>query len=127
MLWIKENLAKNATILVDNYQAGTFIPSLANRKVIYPGDFDSVYSASYQELQTILEQNILNATAMNLMKHFNITDVYVGSGVSAFDSWEHRWNPELFLENPENFELVKNFSNAYLFQVNYTVPTSPLG
>jgi hypothetical protein len=118
MLWIKENLPKNATILVDNYQAGTFIPSLANRKAIYPGDFASTYSVSYQELQTILEQNSLNATAMDLMKHFNITDVYVGSGVSAFGDWEHQWNPELFLNNP-NFELVKNFGNAYLFQLNY--------
>jgi len=118
MMWIKENLAKNATILVNNYQSGTFIPSLANRKVIYP-DFASSYSVSYQELQTLLEQNSLNVTAMDLMKHFNITDIYVGSGVSPFDNSEHQWNPELFLGNP-NFELVKNFSNAYLFQFNYT-------
>jgi hypothetical protein len=120
MLWIKENLAKNATILVNNYQSGTFIPSLANRKVIYPvcASSDSV---SYQELETLLEKNSLNATAMDLMKHFNITDIYVGSGVSASDDWEHQWNPELFLGNP-NFELVKNFGNAYLFQFNYTNP-----
>jgi hypothetical protein len=120
MLWIKENLAKNATILVNNYQSGTFIPSLANRKVIYTvgGSSDSV---SYQELETLLEKNGLTATAMDLMKHFNITDIYVGSGVSASDDWEHQWNPELFLGNP-NFELVKNFGNAYLFQFNYTNP-----
>jgi hypothetical protein len=118
MLWIKENLTKNATILVNNYQSGTFIPSLANRRIIYP-DFASSYSVSYQELQTLLEQNNLNVTAMDLMKHFNITDIYVGSGVSPFDNSKHQWNPELFLGNP-NFELVKNFSNAYLFQFSYT-------
>lgn len=120
MLWIKENLAKNATILVNNYQSGTFIPSLANRKVIYP-TFGSSDSVSYQELETLLEKNSLDVTAMDLMKHFNITDVYVGSGVSASDDWEHQWNPELFLDNP-NFELIKNFGNAYLFQFNYTNP-----
>jgi hypothetical protein len=120
MLWIKENLAKNATILVNNYQSGTFIPSLANRKIIYP-DVASSDSISYQELETLLEKNSLNATAMDLMKHFNITDIYVGSRVSASDDWEHQWNPELFLGNP-NFELVKNFGNAYLFQFNYTDP-----
>jgi hypothetical protein len=121
MLWIKANLAKNATILVNNYQSGTFIPSLANRKVIYPGDFASSYSVSYQELETLLEKNSLNETAVDLMKHFNITDIYVGSGVSAYDDWEHQWNPELFLDN-QNFKLVKNFGDAYLFQVNYTDP-----
>jgi hypothetical protein len=126
MLWIKANLAKNATILVNNYQSGTFIPSLANRKVIYPGDFASSYSVSYQELETLLEKNSLNATTMDLMKHFNITDVYVGSGVSASGDWVHRWNPELFIGNP-NFKLVKNFGNAYLFQVNYTNQNTSLG
>ena len=118
MIWIKENLAKNATILVNNFQSGTFIPSLANRKVIYP-DLGSSYSVSYQELQTLLEQNSLNTTTMDLLKHFNITDIYVGSGVSAFDDYKYQWNPELFLGNP-NFELVKNFGSAYLFQFNYT-------
>lgn len=120
MLWIKENLAKNAIILVNNFQSGTFIPSLANRKVIYP-DFASSYSASYQELETLLEENSLNATALDLMTHFNITDIYVGSGVSSFDNGKYQWNPELFLGNP-NFELVKNFGDAYLFQFNYTNP-----
>jgi hypothetical protein len=120
MLWIKENLPKNATILVNNYQSGTFIPSLANRKIIYP-DTASSNSASYQELETLLEQNNLDLTAMNLMKHFSITDIYVGSGVSAANNYEYQWNPELFLGNP-NFELVKNFGNAYLFQFNYTNP-----
>jgi hypothetical protein len=118
MMWIKENLAKNATILVNNYQSGTFIPSLANRKIIYP-DFASSYSASYQEVQTLLDQDSLNVTAIDLMKHFNITDIYVGSGVSPFDNSVYQWNPELFLGNP-NFELVKNYGNAYLFQFNYT-------
>jgi hypothetical protein len=120
MLWIKENLAKNATILVSQYQAGTFIPSLADRKAIYP-TFGSSDSVSYQELETLLEKNSLNATAMDLMKHFNITDIYVGSGVSSINDSEYYWNPDLFLGNP-NFQPVKNFGNAYLFQINYTNP-----
>jgi uncharacterized membrane protein YgdD (TMEM256/DUF423 family) len=120
MLWIKENLAKNATILVNNYQSGTFIPSLANRKVIYP-DIGSADSISYQELETLLEKDSLNSAAMDLMKHFNVTDIYVGSGVSSFDDSEYCWDPNLFLGNP-NFVLVKNFGNAYLFQFNYTNP-----
>ena len=125
MLWIKENLPKNATILVNNYQSGTFIPSLANRKVVFISDACSD-SISYQEIVASLNRNIINATIMNLMQHFNITDVYVGYGVSAVNNYEYQWNPKLFLGNP-NFELVKNFGNAYLFQVNYTNSNTPLG
>jgi hypothetical protein len=120
MQWMRENLPKNATILVNNYQSGTFIPSIANRKTIYP-PFGSSYSLSYQELVSLLEGNSLNATTMSLMQHFNTTNIYVGSGVSAWDNWEHQWNPKLFLGNP-NFKLVKNFGNAYVFQFNYTNP-----
>jgi hypothetical protein len=125
ILWIKENLSKNATILINTFQSGTLIPSIAKRRVVFISDACSD-SVSYQKIVASLERNSINATIMNLMQHFNITNVYVGSGVSASDDWEHQWNPELFLGNP-NFELVKNFGNAYLFQFNYTNPNTPLG
>jgi hypothetical protein len=120
ILWIRQNLTKNATILVNNFQSGSFIPSIANRKALYP-PFGSSYSVSYQKLVAMLENNSLSVRTMDLMRDFNITNIYVGSGVSAFDNSKHQWNPELFLGNP-NFKLVKNFGNAYLFQFNYTDP-----
>jgi len=55
------------------------------------------------------------------MKYFNITNVYIGSGVSSWDNWIHKWSPKLFLGNP-NFKLEKNFGNAYLFQFGYSNP-----
>jgi hypothetical protein len=60
---------------------------------------------------------------MGFMTHFNITDVYAGSGVSPWDGGKHKWNPDLFLGNP-NFNLMKNFSDAYLFQFNYVDPNT---
>ena len=120
ILWIKENLTKDAVVLVNNFQSGAFIPSIANCKTLYP-PFGSSYSVSYQKLVAWLERNSVNVTAMDLMKQFNITHIYVGSGVSPWDNWEHRWNPKLFLGNP-NFKLVKNFGDAYLFQFIYTDP-----
>jgi hypothetical protein len=120
LLWIRDNLPRNAVILVNTYQSGTFIPSIANRKTVFPF-LASSYSVSYQKLVALLESNILNATTLNLMKHFNITNIYVGSGVSSWDCWKHQWNPKLFLGNP-NFKYTKNFGNAYLFQYNYTHP-----
>jgi hypothetical protein len=68
-----------------------------------------------------LEKKVINATTYDLLKHFNITNVFVGFGVSPWDDWRHWWNSNLFLGNP-NFKLVKNFGNAYLFQFNYTDP-----
>jgi hypothetical protein len=62
-----------------------------------------------------LEQNKLNATTFDLVQHFNVTHVYVGVKVCPWDNYMHRWDPVLFLGNP-NFELVKNFGNAYLFK-----------
>ena len=118
ILWIRENLTREATILVNTYQSGTFIPSIAHKRVVYPS-FGSSYSVSYQRLLSLLESNVLNATALNLLRHFNVTDVYTGSGVSSWARWEHRMNPFLFLGNP-NFRLVKNFGSACLFEFDYT-------
>lgn len=120
ILWIRDNLPKNVTILVNTFSSGTFIPSIANRKVIFLPHACS-YSTSYQKLVALLEQNQLNTTTFNLMEHFNITHIYVGVKVSPWDNYVHRWNPLLFLGNP-NFKLVKNFGDAYLFQLNITDP-----
>ena len=118
ILWIKDNLTRNAIILVNTFQSGTFIPSVANRKVVFPS-FASSRSVSYQNLVSLLEGNVINATTLDLMENFNITNIYVGEGVSSSDGGRHKWYHKLFLGNP-NFELVKNFGNAYLFQFNYT-------
>ena len=117
LLWIRDNLPRNAVVLVNTFQSGTFIPSIANCKAVFPS-FASSYSVSYQKLVALLERNMLNATTLDLMKHFNITNIYVGSGVSPLGGWKHKWDPRLFLGNP-NFKLVKNFDDAYLFQFNY--------
>jgi len=116
--WIKDNLPRNASILINNFQSGAFISSIANRRVVYPS-VGSSYSASYQKLVASLEKDRLNITTISLMERFNITHIYIGSGVSPSDGWKHRWNPRLFLGNP-NFILEKNFGNAYLFQFKYT-------
>jgi hypothetical protein len=120
ILWIRDNLPKDTTILVNTFSSGTFIPSIANRKVVFlPHSFS--YSVSYQKLVSLLEQNKLNTTTFDLMERFNITHVYVGIKVSPWDNYIHKWNPVLFLGNP-NFKLVKNFGDAYLFQLKITDP-----
>ena len=118
ILWIRDNLTRDAIILVNTFQGGTFIPSIANCKAVFPF-IASSYSVSYQKLISLLENNVINATTLDLMEHFNITNIYVGEGISSWDGGKHKWYHKLFLGNP-NFKLVKNFGNAYLFQFNYT-------
>ncbi|MFX1564109.1 MAG: DUF6541 family protein, partial [Promethearchaeota archaeon] len=120
MLWIGDNLSQDSVILVNQYESGLFIPSVSYRKIMYPRTA-SAYSRSYQTLGTLLEDKNLNATTFNLMKHLNITHVFVGCHTSIFDMYKHKWDPQLFLQNP-NFDLVRKVGNAYLFAFSCKYP-----
>ncbi len=120
MLWMKENLTSNAVILVNPYEAGLFIPSFSHHKIVFPYSGSS-FTRSYQTLVASLWNCSLDKTAYELMLGYNVSYVFVGS--KAIYHWlgDFKWNPELFLGNP-NFKLVKNFRNAYLFKFDYVDP-----
>jgi len=120
MLWMKNNLPHNVTLLVNKQECGLFIPSISHHKVIFPFIF-SHHSRSYKLLCTLLDEGILNATTFNLMKHFNITHVYIGSSTTAHDMYRHKWNPAPFVDNP-NFDLVNKTGSAYLFAFSCKYP-----
>jgi hypothetical protein len=122
MMSMRVILPDSATVLVDSFQSGTLIPSLAQKRVVFPS-CGSLYSASYQKLVGLLEMNILNSTTLDLMRSFSITDVYVGEGISSWDGGVHKFNPLLFLGNPQ-FSLTNRIGNAYLFHFNYTGTTT---
>jgi hypothetical protein len=117
MLWIRENLSREAVILVNQYEPGLFIPAVSNRKAIFatPG---SQLSRSYQKLCGLLSNGTLNATCYSIMSSFGITHVYVGSVATYWWVKAYRWDPQLFLNSP-NFRLIKRIGGAYLFQVSY--------
>jgi len=119
MCWMRDNLSRNSTVLINPYEAGTFIPSVSNVKVIYP--FTShVMSGSYLRLVDLIKFGAFNETTYDLMKNFNLTHLFVGSPAPGQIWWEKplRWDPLLFLGNP-NFELVENVGNSYLFRIVY--------
>jgi len=120
MLWMKDNLPRDYVILVNQYESGLFIPSISHHKIIFPRTASS-FSRSYQTLSTLLENRNLNATTCNLMKHFNITHVFIGCYTSIFEMYKHKWDPQPFLQNP-NFDLVRKVGNAYLFAFSYKYP-----
>lgn len=113
MLWVRDNLLQDRVILVNQYECGLFIPSVSHRKIIFPRTA-SRYSRSYQTLSTLLENGTLNTTVCDLMKHLNITHVFVGCYTSIFEMYKHKWDPQLFLQNPD-FDLVRKVGDAYLF------------
>lgn len=120
MLWMRDNLSQDSVILVNQFESGLFIPSVSHHKIIFPRTASS-YSRSYQTLSTLLENGNLNATTCNLMEHLNITHVFVGCYTSVFEMYKHKWDPKLFLQNP-NFDLVNKMGNAYVFAFSCKYP-----
>jgi hypothetical protein len=121
MFWMRDNLTKDAIILVNPNEAGLFIPSISNRKTVFTTT-GSQLSRSYQKLCDALSNETLNVTCYDIMKSFNISYVYVGSAATYYWVKDYRWLPELFLGNP-NFELVKKLGDACLFKVLYENPS----
>ncbi len=118
--WMKENVSSNSVILVSPYEPGLFIPSVSHHRIVFPYSA-SGFTRSYQTLINLIQNNVLNETAYDLMFNLSISHVYVGSDAAYWWFERYKWNPTLFLGNP-NFRLVKNFGNSYLFQLEYTHP-----
>ncbi|MEM3549953.1 MAG: hypothetical protein QXV01_02550 [Candidatus Bathyarchaeia archaeon] len=120
MEWMRKNISRNAVILVSPYESGLFIPTISCNKIIFPYT-TTAFSKSYQNLKDLILKNVLNQTTYKLIRYFNISHVFVGSDAGYWWFKWQKWDPLLFLGNP-NFKLVKNFGNAYLFEFNYSSP-----
>lgn len=121
MLWMRNNLSVDASILANPFEAGLFIPSVSQKKIVYP--FSAYhFSHSYSQLSYLLSSGILNSTTFAYLDRQNITHLYVGarkSNVVSQKLSDTKWDPYLFLGNP-NFALVKRCGDAYLFKYNKT-------
>jgi hypothetical protein len=130
MLWIKNHLPQNSTILINPYEPGLFIPALSQKKIVYPLSAYQL-SLSYGRVVDNLIKGLLDSEVFNYLKSMNITHIYVGSqstplvrmlkGIEA----PSKWDPLLFLNNP-NFKLIKKIGNAFLFEFSYTDPSKIL-
>lgn len=127
MLWMKDSLPKNSTVLVSVYEPGMFIPSISRCRAIYPWVL-SKDSYNYLRLFRMVQDGIMNATFYGVMKELGIGYIYIGSE-SSMGTWplneasekNRKWDPLVFLSNP-NFNLIKKVGNAYLFEVLYKKP-----
>lgn len=126
MLWMRNNLSADASILVNPFEPGLFIPAVSQKKIVYP--FSAYhFSRSYSQLAFLLSAGILNSTTFAYLDNLNITHVYVGAEKSNVplknfpNITDIKWDPNLFLGNP-NFDLVKRCGEAYLFKYNKIDP-----
>jgi len=125
MAWMRYNLQHNVTILISPCESGGFIPSVSQKKVVFP--FSAyLLSSSYRKLINLIQQGVLNETTYELMNDFEISHVFSGS--QAVQYWgkvkfekNPKWDPLLFLGNP-NFKMLKNIGSSYLFNVSYQNP-----
>ncbi len=120
MMWMKANLSSNAVILVSPSEPGSFIPTVSHHRIIFPYS-GSAFTYSYLTLINLTREDIMNGTVYELMQNLSVSHVFVGSDAAYWWFEKQKWNPLLFLGNP-NFNMVKNFGNAYLFEFNYTDP-----
>jgi hypothetical protein len=122
MSWMKANFSSpNSLILVHPFGSGLFIPSISNNKIVYPYTGSSL-SISYQTLVSSLENETLSIEAYELMRNLSVTYIFVSSDVVHSVPATPKWEPDLFLANP-NFKIEKNFNNSYLFKINGYDPT----
>jgi hypothetical protein len=115
MTWMRANLSSDAVILVHPFGSGLFTPSVSHHRIVFPYT-GSGLSSSYQTLVGLLENNTLNANAYQVMRNWNISYVFVGTNAIYRILEYPKWDPMLFLGNP-NFRIVKNFNNSYLFKL----------
>lgn len=120
MRWMKNNLPQNSTILINPFEAGLFVPSTSHRVAIFPY-VASQRAFDYQRLANLLSQDIVNLTTFELMKSYNITHIFVGAYATYWWSGDYKWNPLIFLGNP-NFKLLKKFGESYLFETSLFDP-----
>jgi hypothetical protein len=115
MTWMKNNLSPEAVILVHPFGSGLFIPTVSHHRIVFPYTGSSL-SSSYQTLVGLLENNTLNSDVYQIMHSWNITHVFVGTYVAYWMFNYSKWDPKLFLGNP-NFRLVTNIGSSYLFEL----------
>ncbi len=110
--WMKTGIPSNASVLVNRYDAGQYVPSIAGKPTI--GIASTIYfpDITYEMVWQMLADNVLNSTTISLLGMLNASYVYVGN-------YPHSgaWNAQLFLNHRFYFEMVKHFGSSYLFKV----------
>jgi len=134
-LWMKQNLDDSSVILVSWGDAGQYIPVIAEKEAIFEfaGDLDSCpltreHSQKYRDLLKLLEISPDNPIALELLRYFNITHVYVGAkestrlnspSTSKVNFPEYTVLNASLLNSARHYKLTYRMGSAWLFEVVY--------
>ncbi len=117
MLYIKDNIPLNATLLVTAGDSGQYVSSVSQRKTIYGYDF-RMFSQGYDYLVAQLGSCPFNLDLIPLLLDYNISHIFIGSKATTYsleDPWRTHFNASKFLAVPY-FKLVKRIGDAWLFR-----------
>jgi hypothetical protein len=110
--WMKTGIPGNSIVLVNPYDAGQYVQSIANKTSISLFTGLSYPSQEYKTISLLLANGIINQTTMTLLSVLKVNYVFVGSRAIEFG-----WNPRIFIIHCLAFRVVQNYYNSYLFQV----------
>ncbi len=114
MLWIRDNLPQNASILVNPGEGGQLIPVIANMRIAFPKGINQG-SRTYQDLVNGLIKDPSDPNILEHMDVLNVRYIYCGSGIWYFRS--QHFNVTKMLQS-SNYQLMKNIGDAWVFQIN---------
>ncbi|UCE96878.1 MAG: hypothetical protein JSV51_04635 [Candidatus Bathyarchaeota archaeon] len=120
MLWMRDNLDDDAQILINSFDAGNFVSSIAQKASTYPFTW-SQSSQAYGKLVENIHLGRFTSSEYITMERLGITHVFLGSQSSFWWIGDKNWYPRFFTSNP-NFKLSKSVGGAYLYEFQLVNP-----
>jgi uncharacterized membrane protein len=125
MEWVQQEIGEDALFYIatnfwtptvaHGLEGGYYLPLLAARQTIMP--LQNYASDGTMEYRTLVNQRLSDLAAApdshalwETMQRYGITHVYIGERSTPVD-------PKLFLENPQDFELLYDGGNVWIFAV----------
>ena len=122
--WMEDNIPEESNVLVNRFQGGVYLPSLAGyRTVLVPYASFYALTSDYFELAETITDGKFTRDRIEKLQQYGFEYVFVGGKQSpqAKDLKFDDWKPETLLNNP-NYKPVKSFGGSYLFAIDLSNP-----
>jgi hypothetical protein len=124
--WMQENIPDNSTVLVQRFDGGVYLPSLAGYRTLFvPIATLSGTNPDYNEIVNSIASGKLTPEIYEKIQEYGFEYLWIGGNISPHGAdlnWS-RWKPEAIQGNP-NFKLIKSIGASYLFKINISDPYS---
>jgi hypothetical protein len=113
MLWMRDNLPRDVSVLVNPNEGGQLIPVIANIRIAFPKGINQG-SKTYRYVVDRLINDPDDPSIRFAMEVLNVTYIYCGSGI-WYSGLQHFDVSKI--SQSSSYELIKNIGNAWLFKV----------